>query len=204
MSLTFPQQLVTPRLVLRAVAQADLPDLLAINGDPEVTRYLPYEAWKDLTAARAWLERMRKIESEGTALQLVVARADDARVIGTCLLFRLDEGSARAELGYVMKRDHWRGGWMREALEALLAHAFTAMEIRRIEADVDPANIASQRLLERLGFEREGVRRERWVQKGRAVDSMMFGVLAREWLAARASQRARSESSAGARSETAQ
>jgi RimJ/RimL family protein N-acetyltransferase len=202
MPLTFPPQIATPRLVLRAVAQPDLPDLLAVNGDPEVTRYLPYEAWRDLDAARAWLERMRRLESDGNALQLVAARADDGRVIGTCLLFRLDEASARVELGYVMKRDHWHGGWMREALEHLLDHAFGPMELRRIEADVDPENAASQGLLLRLGFVPEGLRRERWIQKGRAVDSSMFGLLAADWWARRA-QRAMAASSPAARSETA-
>jgi ribosomal-protein-alanine N-acetyltransferase len=202
MPLTFPPQLATPRLVVRTVGVADLPGLLAINGDPEVTRYLPYDAWRDLSAGEAWLERMRKLESEGTALQLVVARRDSALLIGTCLIFLYDERSQRAELGYVLKRDHWRGGWMREALGVLLEHAFGAMEMRRIEASVNPANGPSLRLLERLGFEREGVRRERWITKGNAEDSVMYGLLARDW-AARGGQRAIAASSPEARSETA-
>jgi ribosomal-protein-alanine N-acetyltransferase len=181
MPLTFPPQIATPRLVIRAVAAPDLDDLFAINGDPEVTRFLPYETWKDAAAGHAWLERMRKLEAAGAALQLVAARADDARVVGTCLLFNYDAGSARAELGYVLARDHWRGGWMREALEGLIGHAFGPMALRRLEASVNPVNTASHALLMRLGFEMEGVRRERWIEKGRPADSAMYGLLARDW-----------------------
>lgn len=186
MPLTLAAPLATPRLVVRAVAAEDLDDLLAVNGDPEATRYLPYEPWKGAEDARAWLERMRGLEASGNTLQLVVARADDARVIGTCLIFLYDAASARAELGYVLRRDHWRGGWMREALVALLDHAFGPMGLRRIEASVNPANEASHRLLLRLGFEREGIRRERWITRGRPEDSAMYGLLAREWQTRRA------------------
>jgi RimJ/RimL family protein N-acetyltransferase len=181
MPLTLEAPLATPRLVVRAVAPEDLDDLLAVNGDPEATRYLPYAPWKGADDARAWLGRMRGLEASGNALQLVVARADDGQVIGTCLLFLYDAASARAELGYVLRRDHWRGGWMREALAAVLGHAFGPMGLRRLEASVDPRNEASHRLLLRLGFELEGVRRERWIGKGEPEDSAMYGLLAREW-----------------------
>jgi len=183
MPLTLAAPLATPRLVIRAVAPGDLEDLLAVNGDPQATRYLPYEPWKGIDDARAWLERMRGLEAGGNALQLVVARADDGRAIGTLLLFLYDAGSARAELGYVLRRDHWGGGWMREALVTLITHAFGAMGLRRIEASVNPANEASHGLLLRLGFEREGVRRERWISKGETEDSAVYGLLAREWRA---------------------
>lgn len=186
MPLTFPPQLETPRLRLRAVAASDLEDLLAINGDPQVTQFLPYETWKDMDSARAWLERMRKLEATGNSLQLVVVRVDNSRVIGTCLLFLYDEGSARAELGYVLRRDHWGGGWMREALTALLDHAFGPMGLRRIEASINPVNRASAGIVTRLGFEHEGVRRERWIEKGQPADSAMYGLLARDWKATRA------------------
>jgi RimJ/RimL family protein N-acetyltransferase len=186
MPLKLPAALETARLRVRPVAAEDLRDLLAVNGDAEVTRFLPYATWKDMTDAEAWLTRMNALQAGGTALQLVVERRDPKRVIGTCLLFRYDEGSARAELGYVLGRDHWGGGWMREALCAVLDGAFGAMGLRRLEADVNPRNEPSQRLLERLGFAREGLCRERWITKGEAQDSALFGLLARDWLARRA------------------
>ena len=183
MPLKFPPPLETPRLRVRPVAAGDLDDLLAVNRDSEVTRYLPYATWKDANDAQAWLIRMQALQAQGGALQFVVERREPRRAIGTCLLFRHDEGSARVELGYVLARDHWGGGWMAEALTTLLDAAFGPMGLRRVEADVNPRNEASQRLLDRLGFAREGLCRERWITKGEVQDSMLFGLLARDWRA---------------------
>lgn len=173
--------LSSPRLTLRAVAETDLPDLLEINGDPEVTRFLPYDAWQSLDDGVAWLRRMEALAGTGSGQQLVVVRNADARVIGTLLLFKFEERSARLELGYVLGKRYWGQGLMREALEAICAHAFSALAIRRIEAEVNPANEASNRLLQRLGFIREGTLRQRWVAKGAAYDTHVYGCLAEDW-----------------------
>ncbi len=171
----------TARLALRPVERSDLPDLLEVNGDPEVTRFLPYPTWTSLDDGAAWFERMDALASSGTAQQLVVAHGADAKVVGTVLLFRFDPGSSRLELGYVLGRKYWQRGLMREALSAVCAHVFSAMEIRRIEAEVNPANGASTALLQRLGFTLEGRLRQRWVSGGVPYDTHLYGYLAEDW-----------------------
>lgn len=169
------------RVGLRPVAATDLPALLAINGDPQVTQFLPYATWQTLDDGAAWLTRMEALGATGTAQQLVVVRRADAAVIGTLLLFKHDAGSQRIELGYVLGRAHWGQGLMREALQAVCSHLFGAMGLRRIEAEVNPANVASCRLLARVGFTLEGTLRQRWVGKAGAYDTQVFGCLAQEW-----------------------
>ena len=175
----------SPRLTLRAVAEGDLPDLLEINGDPEVTKFLPYATWQSLEDGAAWLKRMEALGATGTGQQLVAARTGDDKVIGTVLLFKFDEGSARVELGYVLGRQYWKQGLMREALEAVCGHAFSAMGIRRMEAEVNPMNHGSNGLLQRVGFTLEGTMRQRWVAKGVAYDTNFYGYLAEDWEARR-------------------
>jgi RimJ/RimL family protein N-acetyltransferase len=70
---------------------------------------------------------------------------------------------------------------MAEALQALLAYCFEALDLRRIEADVDPRNAASIQTLERLGFQREGFLRERWEVDGEIQDALFYGLLREEW-----------------------
>jgi RimJ/RimL family protein N-acetyltransferase len=70
---------------------------------------------------------------------------------------------------------------MAEALPALVAHAFGALDLNRLEADIDPRNTASARVLERLGFRREGLLRERWIVNGEKSDSAIYGLLRAEW-----------------------
>lgn len=173
--------ITTPRLLLRGVDETDLDQLAAINGDPEVTRFLPYSNWQSPADAQAWLARTRAAEATGTARQLVAVARDSGTVIGTVLLFRFEEPSARIELGYVLGRNHWRSGLMREALDGVCSHLFAELAIRRVEAQVNPDNIASNRLLQSLGFVYEGTLRQRWVNQGAAVDTNFYGLLATDW-----------------------
>ena len=182
MALTTPASIESRRLLLRIVRREDLAALMSVNGDPLVTDFLPYETWASLADAEAWFERMQTLQSGGTALQFVIVDKASQRAIGTCLLFRHEENSQRAELGYVLGRAFWRQGVMAEALRALLSAAFTTMALRRIEAEVNPANTASTRLLEAIGFVREGLLRQRWVAKGAPPhDVAVFGLLASEY-----------------------
>jgi RimJ/RimL family protein N-acetyltransferase len=179
--LAAPHPIESERLIVRLAAEADLPALLEVNSSEEVTALLPYARWESMADAEAWLQRMKGIEATGLALQFVVVSKPTGLAIGTCLLFRFEEGSARAELGYVLGRAYWGKGLMREALEALIGCAFGSMGLRRLEAEVDARNRWSARLLERLGFTREGLLRQRWVAKGEAKDVEIYGLLRSEW-----------------------
>lgn len=172
---------VSPRITLREVQAIDLPDLMEVNGDPEVTQFLPYTTWQSLSDASAWLERMKTLMATGSAKQLVIVRNNDNKVIGTALLFKFDEGSNRLELGYALGRAYWKQGYASEALRALLTHVFSAMHVRRVEAEVNPSNVASNALLRSLGFSQEGYLRERWVAKGVTYGVNIYGLLASEW-----------------------
>jgi RimJ/RimL family protein N-acetyltransferase len=176
-----PQSIESQRLLLRLVRETDIPELMSINGDEEVTRFLPYATWKSLEDGKAWFDRVRALSAAGATLQFVVVERPSGRVIGTCLLFRYDKGSARAELGYVMGRADWRKGLTHEALAALITYAFDTYELRRIEAEVNPRNIASSQLVRKLGFACEGLLRKRWFVKGESYDTNIYGLLREEW-----------------------
>jgi ribosomal-protein-alanine N-acetyltransferase len=64
----------------------------------------------------------------------------------------------------------------------MLEHAFQRLDLNRLEADIDPRNAASARTLERLGFQKEGHLRERWIVNGEISDTGLYGLLRREWL----------------------
>jgi hypothetical protein len=100
---------------------------------------------------------------------------------GTLLLFNFAPVSARLELGYVLGQAHWGLGLMREALRSACAHAFGSLGIRRLEAEVNSSNVASMRVLRNLGFVHEGTLRKRWIAKGEAYDTDMYGLLAGAW-----------------------
>jgi len=168
-------------LLVQLVTESDLPALFEINSSEEVTALLPYARWESMADAEAWFRRMQGMRDTGLALQFVVVSKSTGAAIGTCLLFRFEEASARAELGYVLGRAHWGQGLMREALQTLVGCAFGSMGLRRLEAEVDTRNRSSARLLLTLGFTKEGLLRQRWVSKGAAKDVEIYGLLRDEW-----------------------
>jgi RimJ/RimL family protein N-acetyltransferase len=170
----------TERLLIIPVSEEHIGDLLAVNGDDQVTRFLPYKSWQSHADGLAWLARMRALAEAGSARQLVLALRETGRAIGTLLLFRHDEGSRRIEIGFALGRPYWRHGFMREALTAACGYAFSGLACRRLEAEADPENIASCRLLERIGFKLEGRLRQRWTAKGRSYDTNIYGLLAED------------------------
>ncbi len=181
MPLLEPVMLTTPRLILRPLTDADVAALFAIFSHPEVMRYWSYPALTDITQAQEMVQRIQANYREGSGLRLGIERRSDGELVGTCSLFNLHEASRRAEVGYALAREAWGAGYMHEALIALVAHAFTTLDLHRLEADIDPRNSASARTLERLGFQKEGHLRERWIVEGEISDTAWYGLLRREW-----------------------
>lgn len=180
MAFSAPPPLQTARLTLRLVEESDLAALMSINGDDCVTRFLPYPTWRSPEDAQAWWARISPGLATGAALQFVVIDRSCGAVTGTCLLFNHDAGSARADIGYVTGRAYWGRGYTHEAVGALITHAFGACRLRRLEAQAHVDNTASHNLLRKLGFLHEGVLRERWVHKGSAYDTNIYGLLERD------------------------
>lgn len=176
-------ELHTERLRLRPLHDGDEAALLRIFADPAVMRYWSSAAWTSIEHAQAMIERDRAALAGGDALRLGLQRRHDGALLGTCSLFKLNAQCRRAEVGYAMASDCWGQGYMHEALQALLGYGFGTLALNRIEADIDPRNTASARSLERLGFTREGLLRERWIVEGEVSDTALYGLLQREWAA---------------------
>jgi len=176
-----PVTLTTPRLILRPLAEADVPAIFAIFSHPEVMRYWSYPALTDIMQAQEMLQRIQASYREGSAVRLGIERRTDGVLLGTCALFSFHEVSRRAEIGYALGRPYWGAGYMHEALTALIGYAFTMLDLHRLEADIDPRNTGSARTLERLGFQKEGHLRERWIVNGELSDTAWYGLLRREW-----------------------
>ena len=169
------------RVKIRWLNDADLPALFKIFSDSEVTRYWSSPPFQQRDDAGKLLDDIRSLFQSRTLFQWGVARVEDDAVIGTCTLARLDADHRTAEVGFALARDCWGRGYMKEALPLLIDFAFSRLGLRRLEADVDPRNIASLRLLERFGFKREGLLRERYCMNAELQDAVILALLEREW-----------------------
>lgn len=168
------------RVALRWLRDDDTQALYRIFSDPETMRYWSSGPMTDESEAAELLAQIRTCFEERSLFQWGVVHAADDEVIGTCTLAQLDVQNRRAEVGFILNRDHWRRGYMDEALGALIGYAFDELQLNRLEADVDPRNVSSLALLQKMGFTHEGLFRERWIVDGAVQDSVMLGLLSRD------------------------
>ena len=173
--------LTSERVALRWLEDRDAPALFEIFSDREGMRYWSSLPWTDQAEGLKTVERIRRCFAEGSLYQWGVADLSTDAIIGTCTLANVDAGNRRAEIGFILRRDCWGQGYMSEAADTLLRFAFQELGLHRVEADVDPRNEASIRLLQRLGFQREGYLRERYFVGEEISDTIFYGLLRREW-----------------------
>jgi RimJ/RimL family protein N-acetyltransferase len=178
------------RIELRSLVDGDAPALMAIFGDSEVTKYWASPPIPDLDAAKKIIPDAYDKFARRQLFKWGVASLETGTVLGTCSLGKLELAHRHAEIGFVLRRDLWGQGLATEALGVLFAFCFEKFDLHRIEADVDPENERSLRVLERQGFRREGLLRERWHHLGDVRDGIFLGLLRREWLGEVAAQQA--------------
>lgn len=161
-------RIITPRLILRRARKDDLEAMHAILSNPLATLYwstLPHDS---LDQSREWLGNM--IASDpGESDDFIVEHEE--RVIGKAGCYRLPE------IGYILHPELWGRGLATEALRAVIAHVFTHHPVPALNADVDPRNERSIRLLERLGFAESGRAARTWQIGDEYCDSVYFMLL---------------------------
>jgi RimJ/RimL family protein N-acetyltransferase len=187
MNVFSPIELTTARLTLRFIEPGDAEALFRIMSVDETMRYFSSTPWLHMAQAVDNIEQTLKGYLDGDVLRLAMVPRDGeyaGQVIGTVTLYAFDLRNHRCELGYILGRQHWGQRYTQEALRALITYAFGPLELNRLEADIHPDNLASERLLQSLHFQREGHLRERWFVGGEVSDSIIYGLLRRDWEAA--------------------
>ena len=174
-------QLADARVRLRALAPRDADGLFALHSDAQVMRYWSFPAWTERAQAVEHIERMQRDRSLREFYPWVATLPGDDALVGTCSLFGVDREHRRGVIGYALLPSLWGRGLAGAMLQLALDHAFDGLGLERIEADIDPDNLASCRLVERAGFVREGYLRERWRVGGGVQDTALYGLLRREW-----------------------
>jgi ribosomal-protein-alanine N-acetyltransferase len=146
----------TPRLLLRSWSYTDLPAAAEVYGDPEVMRFIGAGAPLSLEAMAAMIDRWSRHEAaHGFTLWALVERAT-GELLGDCGLIHLD-GGPEIEVGYRLRRDRWGLGYATEAARACVAHGFEALGLDRVCGVTHPANVASQRVLQKCGMRDLGI-----------------------------------------------
>jgi aminoglycoside 6'-N-acetyltransferase len=177
----FPVLLQTSRLVIRPFAPGDEPAFAAYRSDPEVARYQTWDTPYPLAEARRFVAEQSAADPRALGwFQYAVERHDEPGLIGDVGVCRSDEGR-QAELGFTLAPAHQGRGYAREAVTRIVDFLLVEEELHRLTAGTDGRNVRSARLLERVGFRREGyLVASTWI-KGEWTDDLLFGLLGSEW-----------------------
>jgi aminoglycoside 6'-N-acetyltransferase len=173
--------LQTKRLVLRRFGPGDARAFAAYRSNPDVARYQAWDAPYSLAKAERFVAEQAKANPRDDGwFQYAVERNDQPGLLGDVGVRRSDEGR-QAELGFTFAPEHQGHGYAREAVTRVIEFLLVEEGLHRLMADADARNVRSVRLLERVGFRREGHLVASTWAKGEWTDDLLFGLLAIEW-----------------------
>lgn len=178
--------LETARLLLRPVASTDHAALDALHRDAEVLRFWDSPPWREPGRAARFVAASRRMAEDDAGVRLAIERREDAAFVGWCALSRWSPEHRSAAITFILAREAWGRGLATEAGRALLGWGYATLPLHRVQGEVDTRNAASARVLEHLGFQREGTLRQDCVVDGVVSDSWVYGLLRPEWEARRA------------------
>ncbi|WMW80593.1 GNAT family protein [Undibacterium cyanobacteriorum] len=174
--LPFPE-LRSARFVLRQILQSDLNALYVGLSDPRVNLYYGI-AYHSEAATQEQLDWYRSLENDGNGVWWAICAAQrPQQLIGACGIYEIDHYNRNADIGYWLSPQVWGQGVMQECLKLIFEYAFRQLQLHRLEAEVEIDNIASRKLLEKLGFMHEGRRRQVSWRGEKFVDLDYFGLL---------------------------
>ena len=172
----FPS-ITTNNLVLRQITEEDVNEILLLRSDKKVMKYIDRPISKSKEDASLYIQHITDLHKNNEAITWGIALKNNPQLIGYIGIWNIKKEHYRAETGYALHTDHHRKGIMQEALSEILKYGFKEMKLHSIEANVNPLNIASIKLLERNNFIREAYFKEDYFFNGKFLDTAIYSLL---------------------------
>ncbi|MGE7091921.1 GNAT family N-acetyltransferase [Lysinibacillus sp. NPDC048646] len=154
------EQLSTKRLLLRKMKESDALELFKIWSDPDVRKFMNISNFTHEDQAKEMIELLDELALDHKAIRFTIIELASNEIIGSCGFNSIDFENARVEIGYDIAKAYWGNGYAPEGIMALVNYAFTTLALNRIEAKVEPENLNSIKVLEKLNFTFEGTLRQ--------------------------------------------
>lgn len=169
--------LETDRFVLRKLTVADAPSLFDMLSHPEVARFTVRKPLNRLTDAVELLRKVGLDYATRRAVRWGIVYQGGNQIVATVGLHDWDRYHRHIAIGFDVLHSEWGKGIGSEVVTAVCAYAFDHLGVHRIEAHVMKGNTPSQKLLESVGFEQEGVFKKRMYKDGRQHDVLVYGLV---------------------------
>jgi len=172
--------ITTERLVLREMSPQDVNALLKHFGNAEVVRFIDMQPIRTIKQANEWLKWMGGLYAAADGLRWGVTLRDGT-FIGSAGLHRWNREAHYATIGCDIAYQYWGAGYGQEAMRDMIEFGWEHMKLNRIEADIVQGNMRSLHIMEKLGFRKEGLLRQRLLKGGKYYDVHVFGLLRHDY-----------------------
>ncbi len=175
-------RLETDRLLLREFTAQDWPDVLAYQSDPLYLRYYPW-TFRTADQVQAFVNMFLVWQQERprTRFQLAIVLKAENKLIGNCGIRGNNGALIQADMGYELDSLYWGRGYATEAARAMVAFGFDTLHLERVWAECVAENVASVRVLEKVGLRLEKREPAHQFIKGRWHDRLVYAIDAEEW-----------------------
>ncbi|MEO8666575.1 MAG: GNAT family N-acetyltransferase [Ignavibacteria bacterium] len=169
----------TERLKLREITTDDRNEIFEIYSSEEAMKYFGKIPYKKIEEADERIMITQKAFKEKEGIRWGITLKPSGKLIGSAGIWRIDNIHFRGEVGYELSPQHWRKGIMYEALLPILSFGFEKINLHTIEANTDPENTSSRKLLHKLGFEQEGYFKENFYFDGKFLDTVSYSLISK-------------------------
>lgn len=170
--------ITTDRLVLREHSMTDAPTLFKMRTNEDVMCFIHRERPKTIQDSESFITSFNHGYNQGQHIAWVISlKENPSQMIGSIGYWRTDFANYRAEIGYMLDPAYWRKGIVSEALKATVDFGFEEIKLHSIQANVAPANNASQQILLKHGFIKEAYFKEDHYFNGKFLDSEVYSLL---------------------------
>ena len=172
----FPN-LETERLLLRQVNESDVNEVFALRSNPETMKYIPRPLVKTIDDALEHIAMINAKIENNEGINWAITYKGSPKLIGILGHYRIKPEHHRAEIGYMLHKEHNGKGIITEAVQEVVKYGFNEMKLHSIEAIIDPENFGSEKVLQKCGFIKEAHFKENEFFEGRFIDSVIYSIL---------------------------
>lgn len=165
------------RLLFRKILISDARDILLIRSNNDVMRFMDVIRFESIADAEKMIQSVEESYKKETGINWAIIEKHSNSFAGYFGFFRIIPEHCRAEIGYALKPEFWGKGYMYETINRMVWFGFEIMKLHSIEANVNPDNEKSKRVLEKIGFKKEAYFRENYLFDGKFLDSIIYSLL---------------------------
>lgn len=178
-----PPIIETERLILRPITMADVPAIFEYASNPNVSKYVPWSVHRTIADSEVFVKDyiLKNYENEVPEPWGATIKALGDKIVGTAGCMWISKPWKTMELGGISAEPMWGNGYAYEASRAVLDYVYRNYDVNRIYAKCHLENVASARVMEKLGMKREGIMRACVYKEGKFIDMYCYSILRAEW-----------------------